>query len=248
MTARPRRLATAALSLSFALTIPAFAQDSTHAGAGGLIEIAPHVRVDRAAGVVEFDGYVPMVIDDPEQVVFLETIVCTRNSKEHETLLATDAKPSSIHAALLLLGAEPGAPGDWELGANDEIVHIPPRGPSVRVEFRWTDKDGAAHADDPVSWVVNDKDGAPLPDDDWVFAGSRLGEWTPPGRDAPVEVYDADYSGTLIGLATFGTETLAWPAVISHDSTVEEPVWIVDAKKAPALDTPVVVRLTLLNN
>lgn len=223
-------------------TTVSIAQDEP---ANGFVELSEHVRIDRAAGVVEFDAFVPMVIDDPEQIVFLETTVCTRNSKEHETLLATDARPSNIHAALLLLGAEPGKPGDWEMGEDNEIVHIPPTGPSVVIEFVWTDAEGNQRTDDPVTWIVNDIDGAAFPDRDWVFAGSRIVEWTPPGKDAPVEVYDADYSGTLIGLATFGTETLAWPSVISHDSTVEEPVWIVDAGKAPAVDTPVVVRLRL---
>lgn len=215
--------------------------------ATGLVQVFPHVRVDRAARVVEFDAYVPLVIDDPEQVVFLETIVCTRNSKEHETLLATDARPSNVHAALLLLGAEPGAPGDWTTGEDNEIRLIPPTGPAVRVEFLWTDAQGAAHHDDPVTWVVNDATGAGLADQDWLFSGSRLVEWTPPGKDAPVEVYDADYSGTLIGLHTFGTETLAWPTVMSPDSTVEEPVWVADAKKAPPVNAPVTVRLRLVD-
>jgi len=209
----------------------------------GLVEVFPHVRIDRAAGVVEFDAYVPMVIDDPEQAVFLETIVCTRNSKEHETLVATDARPSNIHASLLLLGVEPGEPGSWKLGEDGAVVHVAPRGPAVSIEFVWTDAQGVERRDDPVSWIVSDATGERLPDRDWVFAGSRVVEWTPPGKDEPVEVYDADYSGTLVGLATFGTETLAWPAVLSHDSTVEEPVWIVDAGKAPAVDTAVVVRL-----
>lgn len=215
--------------------------------AAGPVGVFPHVRIDRAAGVVEFDAYVPMVIDDPEQVVFLEAIVCTRNSKEHETLLATDARPSNIHAALLLLGAEPGTPGDWETGENDEIVHIPPKGPAVAVEFVWTDPAGTERTDDPVSWVISDSDGARLPDHDWVFAGSRIVEWTPPGKDAPVEVYDADYSGTLIGLSTFGTETLAWPLVMSPDSEVEEPVWIAEAPVTPPVDTKVIVRLRLVS-
>ncbi len=211
----------------------------------GLVELSPHVRIDRAAGIVEFDAYVPMVIDDPEQAVFLETIVCTRNSKEHETLLATDARPSNIHAALLLLGAEPGAPGSWKLGDDNEIIHIAPTGPEIRIEFVWTDDAGEQHADHPASWVISDEDGKPLPQHNWLFAGSRIVEWTPPGKQEPAEAYDADYSGTLVGISTFGTETLAWPDVLSHDSTVEEPVWIVDASKAPLVDTPVVVRLRI---
>jgi len=225
---------------ALAVATPSIAQPDS---SPGLVEVFPHVRADRDAGVVEFDAFVPMTIDDPEQVVFLEVIVCTRNSKEHETLLATDARPSNIHAALLLIGMEPGKPGSWRIGEDDEIVHVPPRGPAVEVEFVWTDKHGVEHADHPATWVVNDNTGEALPQRDWVFAGSRFVDWTPPGRDEPVKVYDADYSGTLIGLATFGTETLAWPAVISHDSTVEEPVWIVSAEHAPPLETRVIVRL-----
>ena len=236
-------------ALAFALGLciassPSSAQDEP---ASGLVELFPHVRIDRAAGVVEFDAYVPMVIDDPEQVVFLEAVVCTRNSKEHETLLATDARPSNIHAALLLLGAQPGEPGSWEPGEHDEIINIPPKGPAVSVEFVWTDANGAERADDPVSWIVSDADGQHLPDHDWVFAGSRIIEWTPPGKDAPVGVYDADYSGTLIGLSTFGTETLAWPVVLSPDSEVEKPVWIADAHRAPPVETKVIVRLRLVS-
>lgn len=224
------------------LTTPSIADDEQPQG---LVEVSPHVRIDRAAGVVEFDAYVPMVIDDPEQAVFLETIVCTRNSKEHETLLATDARPSNIHAALLLLGAVPGAPGSWKLGDDNEIIHIPPTGPEISIDFVWTDSDGAQHTDHPASWVVSDADSKPLPQHNWLFAGSRIVEWTPPGKDEPAEAYDADYSGTLVGISTFGTETLAWPDVLSHDSTIEEPVWIVDASKAPPIDTSVIVKLKI---
>ena len=42
---------------------------------------------------------------------FLELVACTKGSKEHESIISVDAKPSHIHAALLLLGAKPGNPG-----------------------------------------------------------------------------------------------------------------------------------------
>ena len=40
----------------------------------------------------------------------LELVACTKDSKEHESIVAIAARPMHVHAALLLLGAEPGNP------------------------------------------------------------------------------------------------------------------------------------------
>src|SRR5262245_60640669 len=41
---------------------------------------------------------------------YLEHLMCSKGTKEHEAILATDAVPHEIHAALLATGAEPGKP------------------------------------------------------------------------------------------------------------------------------------------
>ena len=41
---------------------------------------------------------------------YLEHLMCSKGTKEHEAILATDAVPHQIHAGLLLTGAEPGHP------------------------------------------------------------------------------------------------------------------------------------------
>src|SRR5262249_42393464 len=41
---------------------------------------------------------------------YLEHLMCSKGTKEHEAILATDAVPNQIHAGLLLTGAEPGKP------------------------------------------------------------------------------------------------------------------------------------------
>lgn len=41
---------------------------------------------------------------------FLELIACTRNTKEHESIVAVNARPMHIHTGLLLLGAKNGNP------------------------------------------------------------------------------------------------------------------------------------------
>ena len=73
------------------------------------------VRIDADAGIVEFDASVPITVDDADApFVYLELIACTPGTKEHEVLVVTDALPSNIHAALLLVGASAGEPGRWE--------------------------------------------------------------------------------------------------------------------------------------
>lgn len=222
-------MVTAALSLSLAAV--ALAQ-------GGAEQPFPHIRVDANARTVEFDATVPITLDDPDApFVYLELVACIPDTKEHETLVVTEALPSHIHAALLLLGLEPGSPGAWEW-RDDALQSIPPTGPRVRIEFLYTDVNGEEVVARPQEWIVNAETGETFPAGDWVFAGSRIVEWR--GE----EFYDADGAGTLIGLTTFGSEVLAWPEMISPEASIEEPVWIANAATTPPMGTEVVVRLT----
>src|SRR5688572_18748192 len=53
----------------------------------GLGEVFPHIRVDQAARLVEIDGIVPIDAHNAETPnVYLEVTLCTRDSKEHESL------------------------------------------------------------------------------------------------------------------------------------------------------------------
>lgn len=211
----------------------------------GLVEAFPNVRVDRAARVVEFDGIVPIEAHDPDAPhVFLEVIVCTPDSKEHESLVMTRAKAQHVHAALLLIGLEPGTTGSWEVkGTPPQLAPVDPTGPRVAVEFAMRGTDGREVVADPRDWVVDIKTGKRLGEEPaaggpvWVFAGSRFVNFE--GR----QVYDADGVGTLVGLCTFGSETVAWGRTVSPDSQVQEPEWIANPKTVPAAGTSVVVRL-----
>ncbi len=216
---------------AIALTIAAVV---VSACAADPVEMFPGVRLDAEARTVEFDGEVPIKADAGDgTVAFLEVMVCARDSKEHEALVVTDARPAHVHAALLALGLEPGAPGGWrEFG--DSVRGFPAHGPAVIVEFV---VDGVATP--AAAWVARDDGDGHLEDQAWVFAGSRFVD-----RGAG-EVYDADGTGVLIGLTTFGSEVLAYPALYSHDSAIEEPVWIADPLRTPELGTPVTVRLSL---
>jgi len=200
----------------------------------------PRVRVDAHAGIVEFDGTVPIDVHNPRTPdTYLELIACTRDSKEHEALVMTDAKPSHIHAALLLAGANPGKPGAWDWSGPALMAH-PPTGSIVDVSLRSV-RNGEAIEEPASMWVARITDDALLPTIDteghWVFAGSR--EVVRQGKTW----YEADGSGTVIGLATFGGETLGWTTMYNPDSGVAENVWIAANSAVPPFGTPVTVVL-----
>ncbi len=196
------------------------------------------VRVDEQAGWVEFDGFVPISAHDPEAPnVFLELIVCTTGTKEHEALVVTDVRPSHIHAALLLLDLEPGRPGRWTWEGDNLVAHDP-EGPLVRIDLIHAGPDGETVRSHPSEWVRHLETEAALPRKNWVFCGSQFID------RGYGERYDADGTGVVIGLTTFGSEVVAWPRTFSPDSAIEEPVWVANPEKTPAYETPVTVRIT----
>lgn len=199
-------------------------------------EVFPFVRVDREAGFVEIDGIVPIDAHHPRTPrVYLEAIVCATDTKDHESLVATRARPSHVHAALLLLGIEPGRPGTWDWSGTT-IRAVPPQGPRVVVEILVEGKPQT-----PADWVVSARDGRKLgeaePGEGFLFAGSQG------VRRQSREMYRADGEGCIVGLTTFGGEVIAWSRMHSPEADIEEPVWIANKDVVPPVGTPVVVRI-----
>lgn len=207
-------------------------------------EVFPGVRLDLTNRVVEFDGEVVInAHDEATPRVYLEVMVCSPDTREHESLVITRARASHVHAALLMLGLEPGSPGrfDW---SGKEVRPIAPSGPAVSVLFRTAGPDGAPVEHDPWSWVSIVRGGEVLdarPEGRFVFAGSRFARRADPESGKGVEVYDADGAGTLVGLTTFGSETIAWSTAWSPDSALQQPEWIARAATTPKIGTRVTV-------
>lgn len=221
-----------ALALGFLLGASAEAQSTPDAAAFA------NIRIDAAARTVELDATVPIRLDDPRAPrVYLEQLVCTPDTKEHESVLVTKARPSQVHAALLAINLNPGRPATWEQQGN-KMVPIAPKGDAVRIELIYVNAAGERIIDPPSRWVKHATTNAAWPEGHWVFAGSIM--VTRAGR----EVYEADAGGTLIGLTSFGTEVLAWPTPISPDSQQQEPEWIADAAHVPPMNTQVIVRIS----
>lgn len=210
------------------------------------VEVFPHVRIDVARGLVEFEGQVPIDPHDPQTPhLFLEVVVCPWDTKEHEALVATHAKPSHVHAALLMLGAIPGQPGTWRWDPESgRMSAVPPEGSPVPVSLRYVDGTGRPVEADPAEWIIDVRERRSLRaraghDAGWVFAGSSLA----PRPDGPGGYYKADVEGTLIGLATFGVEAVAWNRVFSPEAAVSAPEWIADPAKLPPYRSKITVRL-----
>jgi hypothetical protein len=238
---------------------PVEPEKSAPADAPAQREVFPGVRVDVVSKLVEIDGSIAIDAhrtNDKGQtlVVFLETLVCTRDSKEHESLVVTDAKASQVHAALLLVGLKPGEPGRWEgrrEGEKNTLVGIAPKGDAVRVTIAPRNEDGSLGDEvDALEWVVNQRDARPFravePDAALVFAGSKMVKprrrMIDPERSDQPEVYAGDLEGTIVGLTSFGTETIGVTAMYNPDAGTQEPEWIARGSM-PAMNTRVLLRV-----
>ena len=92
----------------------------------GPVNFLPGLRINFKEGTIDLEGKV--VLREGE---WLELLACAPGTKEHEAVFSVKAKPSSIHAALLALGQEPGSPmlSKWEgEGAQGHAGQRPTRG------------------------------------------------------------------------------------------------------------------------
>ena len=158
----------------------------------------------------------------------LEHLMCSKGTKEHEAIIATDAEPRKIHALLLLTGADVGNPVEFAPKFR------PPSGSPIAIELRWR-QDGKVQRADARDWVWDEKTKAPLAID-WVFAGSVIYE----DRITKKPVYAAD-EGDLITVANFASAILDLPIVSSANDA--DRMFTANTKKIPPIGTEVFVVL-----
>jgi len=179
----------------------------------------------------------------------LELIACTKDTKEHESIIMVNTKAKYIHTALLLLGAKAGSPAMRKMveEGGGRWIDLPPRGAAVDVFLVIADQEGKL-IERPISDFIMrnsdragsgngaDEEAVKFPTNTFVFAGSHLhGQ-----GDAPRK-YLADGSGNVISLSTFGDEVLCLPDVHGHANG--GLMWEVDSTHLPALETKVTLRL-----
>lgn len=169
---------------------------------------------------------------------WLEQIACSPGTREHESLMTINAKPSEVHAALLLAGYKPGKPGKW-VYEEDAYRTVPPQGNTVMISVRYQNRDDKVIEEPIRNWIIDHQGNHEFPPTPWVFGGSKFAA-NPDGME-PGEYYIADFSGSIIGLVTFGDEVLGFAEVISDQEVVSPPEWVINEDAIPPIGTKVTI-------
>lgn len=192
-------------SIVLALTLSA-----TQAGAEaptsqpGEIVRFPSVTIDRAARRVNVECEA-LMIDAP-----LEFFCVTKGGPEHEAVLRTAAKPSHIHAGLLMLGQEPGSPMTF---SESKKSWSPPFGPPIRVSVEFKNAAGEVVKMPATRLMRHVRSHQPMEDMSWIFAGSHQR-----GDGA----YLADLTGYVVSLVNFEHTLIDVPQLVSSSNETLE--------------------------
>ncbi len=174
-------------------------------------------------GSVIVDGHVSL------RRGILEMFACTKNTKEHESIVAVDSKAFVLHAALLAIGAKPGGT------ATFYPEYKAPHGTQIDIDVHWLNEKGEPQKMRAQDWIreAGSKKPMNLP---WVFAGSGFWNDQESGRQG----YLAE-GGELICVSNFGEAMLDLPAEMSNQN--ESLLFEARTENIPPLGWP--VRLVL---
>lgn len=181
------------------------------------------VRWSRADRELQIDGWINLT-EGP-----LEVLACTSGGKTHESLLVLDCVPRGLHAGLLAIGLEPGAPARFEQDGS----FTAPSGDGVVLFVRWSDAQGAAHEVRAESLVLGQNAGAPMPETAWIFTGSI----TTDSSDGAT--YAADAGANLITTFLDATSVLENP----HGGGRNDEYYTAGVESSPPVGTPIVLLL-----
>ncbi|HVU88248.1 MAG TPA: YdjY domain-containing protein [Pirellulales bacterium] len=160
----------------------------------------------------------------------MEMFACLKGTKEHESIVAVPTKAHVVHAALIRLGAMPGA------AAQFVPKYQPAHGPRVDVTVYWTDEQGKRRQANAQDWIRNVKTGRAMTDY-WVFGGSGFWKDDTSGE----EFYKAE-DGDFICISNFNSAMLDLPVESSQSNEALLFEALTDA--IPPLGTKVSVVLT----
>lgn len=163
----------------------------------------------------------------------LECLLCQKGTKDHESVLNTEAKAWQIHAGLLALGLDPGIPSRL---IGDK--YVPPRGAKLSLTVKWTDKKGKTHEMPVTDWMkISGKGVGKVKPDSWVFIGSLV------YADGS---YAADSEGGIISVSNLNSAVIDVP--FKSSIKIDQRTFSVDLKKIPPAGTKVELIIKPLKN
>lgn len=155
----------------------------------------------------------------------LEMFACTRNTKEHESIISANTKAWLVHTGLVALGAEPGHP------VRFQPQYMPPTGTEIEVLIRYLDEKGKLQTARAQDWIKDNHTGKPMAYP-FVFAGSSF--YVDP--DTNKQHYQGE-RGDFVCVSNFSTAVLDIPVKSSKSN--EELEFEAITKKIPPLGAPV---------
>ena len=204
--------------------------------APGVFEIGS-VRVDKAAGTVSFPATVNMTDG------LLEYLLVTPQGPTHESLFVSEAPPTEVHMAMLLLGAkgmEAPKNGKVQERIDSEFLARAPKltGDKITLTVRWKDKDGKEQVTPVERWIVRmihsrtkASETVPAADGPWLYTGSYFSE----------NRFAAQTEGAHASLVTYPGALINNPRSGSND----DHMWFVNKETVPPKDTPLTFTIKL---
>ncbi len=160
----------------------------------------------------------------------LEVLLCKNNTKEHESILRSDADAREVHFALIAAGATPGSP----------VKFVPKytaaTGTKIKVSMAYREK-GKVKTAMAGEWIKDKKTNKDMAHD-WVFAGSKF--FQDPERPEAQPYYTAN-NGEFISMANFPDSMLDLPVESPKD--VVNLIFEINTERIPPMRTPVIVTL-----
>lgn len=157
----------------------------------------------------------------------LEMFACPFFTKEHESVVAVNARSFEIHRSLLAIGVNPGKPVQWH------PEYRPATGPVIEIDVMWKDEEDKIVTRRAQEMVRNFKTDKPM-QEKWVFGGSEQQVDEETG-----EVFYYGDGGELVCLSNFSTATMDLP-VESPDAN-EDLLYAANPKMVPKPGTKVYV-------
>jgi len=183
-----------------------------------VVKTLPGIEIDTRAREVRLKSKVVLRTGP------LELFVCSKGTREHESVLAVPARPSHVTFALSMLGLDPGKPG-FTTGAG---AFSPPAGRVLHILCRYTGPDGKQHEVPAHKFLRLAGTEADLDRRlDWVYVGR-------PEADA---LRAADREGTVVCLSNFPEAVIDVP----FESTADNAALVYEAnpEAVPKVGTPV---------
>lgn len=198
------------------------------------LSVLEGIQIDAKGGRLTISG--DICLDDG----ILEYLAVVEGGKEYESAIALKCKPAGLHAALLLIGAQPG---ELDPRYREDAPPLPeevqpPKQPGtpVRLTVRWQDTEGD-HEVPATRLLISRNTGASPPSLPWIFTGSYFVRNPETGQ----ELYMAELHGTLAAVYYDPSAILNLPAAQGNPYRGEKTGFALNTDLVPPRGTPVLV-------